>query len=316
MRIMSDIRAANVEAAATIIDSVFLHTPHLEDASLSRAVGRDVVVKLETINPVRSFKGRGASYFMEQVTPGQRVVTASAGNFGQAIAYAGRRRGIDVAVYCADNANPIKVSRMQALGAHVIQTGPDFDTAKQAARASTAGDPDVVFVEDGDAPRITEGAGTIAIELVQAEPDVIVVPVGNGALATGIGCWIKAHHPAVNVIGVSAAGAPAMARAWRTGNPDPADAADTIADGVAVRVPVPSILPAFRAYVDQMLLVDDATIVEALHLIRDTVGMILEPAGALGVAAMLQHSIPGNRIATIATGSNYSDALLHQLTGR
>src|SRR5690606_38664045 len=79
MRIMSDIRAANAEAAATIIDSVFLHTPHLEDASLSQAVGRDVVVKPETINPVRSFKGRGASYFMEQVTPGQRVVTASAG---------------------------------------------------------------------------------------------------------------------------------------------------------------------------------------------------------------------------------------------
>ena len=107
-----------------------------------------------------------------------------------------------------------------------------------------------------------------------------------------------------------------MARAWRTGNPDPTDAADTIADGVAVRVPVPSILPAFRAYVDQMLLADDATIVEALRLIRDTVGMILEPAGVLGIAAMLQHTIPGDRIATIATGSNYSDALLHQLTGR
>lgn len=311
---MGEICPENIEAAAEVIEPIFRNTAHIRDPALSQVVGRDVVLKLETFNPVRSFKGRGASFYMREVDPSQRVVTASAGNFGQAIAYAAAKRGIDVTVYCAKNANPTKIARMKDLGAHIMQVGADFDAAKEAAREDAGNEDRVLFVEDGGAPRITEGAGTIAVELAELDPDVILVPVGNGALATGIGCWIRARRPKTKVIGVSAAGAPAMAEAWRTGKPAATETAETIADGVAVRVPVPSVVPTFRDYIDDMLLVDDEGIRRALRVIRDTVGLILEPSAALGVAAMLQHPIPGGKVATIATGNNYSNELLHELT--
>jgi len=106
-----------------------------------------------------------------------------------------------------------------------------------------------------------------------------------------------------------------MANAWRTGIPAATDRANTIADGVAVRVPVPSIIPMFREYVDDMLLVEDEVIWHALSLVRDTVGLILEPSAVVGIAAIMQHGIPGARVATIATGSNCSEQLLRQITG-
>ena len=312
---MSSPSADSIETALELIEPMFANTPQFRDTALCRALGRDIVLKLETLNPVRSFKGRGASLFMRAVAPGQRVVTASAGNFGLAIAYAGKQRGVDVTVFCAETANPTKVTRIRDLGAEVVVVGGDFDAAKEAAREYASHGARHRFVEDGDDQRITEGAGTIAVELADEAPDVIVVPVGNGALATGIGCWTRARRPECRVIGVSAAGAPAMANAWRTGIPAPADRADTIADGVAVRVPVPSIIPLFRGYVDDVLVVEDEIIWEALSLVRDTVGLILEPSAVIGIAAIMQHRIPGARLATIATGSNFSEQLLRQITG-
>lgn len=313
MRNMSEIRVENIEAAFDVIDPVFKDTPNFSDAALMGALGQEVVLKLEMFNPVRSFKGRGASFYMSQLEKGQQVVSASAGNFGQAIAYAGSQRGIGVTVYCAENANPVKVERMKELGAHVIQTGRDFDAAKEAARAHAAEEEAATFVEDGAVPGIAEGAGTIGVELAEVAPEAVLLPVGNGALATGVGCWLKAHSPQTKVIGVSAAGAPAMAQAWQTGRPIAAETVDTIADGVAVRVPVPDIIPEFRQYVDEMLLVDDQSILRALELIRDTAGLILEPSAALGIAALMEHDIPAERAATVATGSNYSKELLRRL---
>jgi threonine dehydratase len=313
---LSPVRLESIEAAAELIDPVFRDTPQFVDAALSRRIGRDLVVKIETCNPIRSFKGRGADFFMREIAAGTRVVCASAGNFGQAIAYVARARGIDVTVFCARDANPVKVARMTELGATVVPDGEDFDAAKAAARAHADGHEDRMFVEDGDEPRITEGAGTIAIELATATPDVVLVPLGNGALVNGIGCWMKARAPRTRIVGVCAAAAPAMATSWRRGAPVATANAATIADGVAVRLPVPSAVELMRAYVDDVVLVSEDDIREALRLVRDTMGHILEPAGALGIAAAMRHG-PGSgaTVATIVTGSNYSEDLLAELVG-
>ncbi|WBB57690.1 pyridoxal-phosphate dependent enzyme [Streptomyces sp. WMMC500] len=307
------LQVQNIEEAAGLIDPVFRNTPYVEDTALARRVGRDLGLKLETFNPIRSFKGRGADYFMREVAAGQRVVCASAGNFGQAIAYAGRARGIAVTVFCARSANPVKVARMRGLDAEVVLAGDDFDAAKDAARAYADGGPGRLFVEDGREARISEGAGTIAVELAPLKPATLLVPLGNGALIGGTACWTKARAPRTRVVGVCAAGAPSMAESWRRNAPFTTPEARTIADGVAVRVPVSAAVDRMRGLVDDVVLVDDDQIREALRALRDTVGLILEPSAALGVAAALHHRFPPGTLATVVTGSNFSPELLAEL---
>ncbi|MGV9848287.1 threonine ammonia-lyase [Streptomyces sp. NPDC003442] len=303
-----------IDEAARLIAPAFLHTPQFADPSLSRALGRDTVVKVETLNPIRSFKGRGADLFLRrQAAAARHVVCASAGNFGQAMAYAGRARGIPVTVFAAHDANPNKVARMRELGAEVLLSGADFDAAKDAARVYADTRPECVFVEDGDEPLIAEGAGTIAVELAPLGLDAIVVPVGNGALISGIGCWTKARSPRTRIIGVCAAGAPAMATSWRTGVPRTTGPVRTMADGIAVRVPVPAAVAWMREVVDEVLLVEEEDIRRALRLVRDTLGLILEPSGAVGIAAALRHDLGVASLATILTGGNFSPGLLREL---
>ena len=308
------LRVENIDEAARCVDPAFLNSPQVVDASMTGRIGRELILKLETFNPVRSFKGRGADFFMRGVGPGTQVVCASAGNFGQAIAYAARARGIRATVFCAESANPVKVARIRGLGAQVRLGGADFDAAKDAARAYADGGEGLLFVEDGHEPRISEGAGTIAAELAPLQPDVIFVPVGNGALISGIGCWMKARSPGTRIVGVCAAGAPAMAESWQHGSMVTSAEVTTIADGVAVRVPIPAALEWMSEFVDDMILIDDAQLREALRIARDTIGLILEPSGALGIAAALQHGNPDRKPAAIVTGSNFSADLLTELT--
>jgi len=304
----------HIEHAGRVIDPAFLHTPQFVEAELSRRVGAETVVKVETLNPIRSFKGRGAGYLMHDLASDRRIVCASAGNFGQAMAYAGRARGVPVRVFAATTANSAKVARMRKLGAEVILAGEDFDAAKDVARGYASDRQDCLFVEDGAEPQIAEGAGTIGVELTPLKISTLLVPVGNGALICGVGRWLKAHSPQTRIVGVCAAGAPAMADSWRAGKPVPASKADTMADGIAVRVPVPAAVEWMRGCVDDVLLVQEAWIPESVRAIRDTLGLLVEPSAAVGIAAALHYSFDGSRLATIITGANLSAEQLAELT--
>ncbi|XVS64993.1 threonine ammonia-lyase [Actinosynnema sp. CA-299493] len=298
-----DIDLDNIARAAETIDPVFRGTPQYVDEQLCTALGRRVLIKVETVNPLRSFKGRGADFMGATLPPGRPVVCASAGNFGQAVAYVGRSRGFPVEVFVSRSAVRDKVRRMKSLGASVVEVPGDFTAAKDAARdhAQRVG---AIFVEDGRDVAVTEGAGSIAVELLRAGRfDTAVVPVGDGALITGMARWIKEHSPDTRVVGVCAEGAPAVARAW-AGRPVADTPIDTIADGIAVRVPVPAAIPRLRALVDDMLLVPDDAIRDAMALARTTLGLVLEPAGAIGLAAIAAADIPGETIATVLTGGN------------
>lgn len=203
---------------------------------------------------------------------------------------------------------------MQALGAVVTVAEGDFDDAKEQARRHAAARPECVFVEDGEDDAITEGAGTIAIELLQAgDLDTVVVPLGDGALITGVGSWIKKHSPRTRIVGVCASGAPAMFESWRQGRVVATRSTQTIADGIEVRVPIARSVERIRSVVDEIVLVDDHTLIEAMKLAASTLGLLLEPSGAAGLAAIRVHKIPGDRIATVLTGSNVHPKLLSTL---
>ena len=301
---------SRIAAAARAIDPVFLHSPQLAFPALSETLGVDLTVKVETLNPIRSFKGRGTGWLVHELEGATPLVTASAGNFGQGLAYAARARDIAVTVFAAETANPLKLERMRRLGAEVVLAGRDFDAAKDAARAH-AERRGHRFVEDGCEREIAEGAGTIALEMLGggASFDAILAPVGNGSLIIGIGSWMKQHSPATRVIGVCATGAPAMARSWRSGRVETTEAAETIADGIAARVPVPQALAEMTGVVDDMLLVEDREILAAMRLLVSHTGLVVEPAGAAGVAALLTdpERFRGQRVATPLCGGNVTE---------
>ena len=291
-----------IDAAAQLIDPVFRDSPQFVDSQLCAALGREVVVKVETTNPLGSFKGRGADFFVRELDPGSRLVCSTGGNFGQALAYAGRGRGFPVDVFVSARLDEGKVARIRALASEVVVIEGDEDDAKEAARVHAAADSRRRFVEDGREIAISEGAGTIGVELLAAGPiDTLVVQVGDGALIGGVARWVKEHSPHTRIVGVCASGSPAMALSWREGRPVAAPA-ETIASALAVPRPVPDSVARIRPLVDEFVLVDDADMIDAMRIVADTLGILVEPAGAAGVAAVRRHDPDGERLALLLTG--------------
>ncbi|MEO8659044.1 MAG: pyridoxal-phosphate dependent enzyme, partial [Bryobacteraceae bacterium] len=298
-----------ISEAARSIDSVFRASPQFECDTLNDTLGCRLTLKVEAANPIRSFKGRGADYFVHKNGVARPFVCASAGNWGQALAYAARARGGSLVVFAAVNANPLKVERMRRFGADVRLLGEDFDAAKHAARAY-AEQTGAWMVEDGKEPEISEGAGSIAVELLAegAAFDAVFVPLGNGALLNGIARWMKAASPATRIIGVCAEGADCMRRSFVAGSPVEGRAA-TIADGIGVRVPVPEAVSDMRGIVDEVRLVSDLEIIDAMRLLYTHLGQLVEPAGAAGVAAVMaaREEFANAQVATVLCGGNVTD---------
>jgi len=298
----------NIERAASKIDAVFTNTPQFNCEPLSKELGAQLTLKVETLNPIRSFKGRGADFFMSETKStlqDQQLVCATAGNFGQAMAYACRKRSRHLIIYSATNANPLKIERMRSMGAEVRQEGDNFDGSKESARAFCASS-GAHFVEDGRDIAISEGAGSIAVEMMKQRTfDTVLVPLGNGALITGMARWIKHVAPDVRVVGVSSVTADAMEASWRSGTVIERASANTIADGIAVRTPVPEALEDMKGLVDDVVLVSEDGLVHAMKMMFDRAGLVIEPAGIAGVAAVLEHQpLRSERLATILCGSN------------
>jgi threonine dehydratase len=301
---------ANIARSAQVIPSEFLNSPQYNCEPLSDALGCQLTLKLDFTNPIRSFKGRGASFLMSEIQrrgDTRAIVCASAGNWGQAMAYACRSLNLPIVIYASINANPLKVERMQALGAEVRLAGEDFDAAKDAAK-TYAKSINGWMVEDGFEAEVSEGHGTLAIELLARGNvfDVVAIPLGNGAMLNGMARWFKAVAPITRVLGVSAEGADAMEKSWRHQKIISQASANTIADGIAVRVPIAEAVADMQGLIDDVLLVKDAHIVEAMELVYEHAGFLLEPAGAVGVAAIVAYRMQfaGQRVATVLCGSN------------
>ena len=302
------ISLSRIEAGLNRIDRAFLATPQFHSTALSDRLGVRLALKVETINPLGSFKGRGADLFVSSLTSSsETLVCASAGNFGQALAYSARKRGQPVVVFAAENASPTKIDRMRLFGADVRLCGRDLDEAKHTA-AAFANDVGARFVEDGREVAISEGAGTMGVEICNGSRsfDFAVLPLGNGALLAGVGTWLKHKSPETKVIGVCAAGAQAMATSWRTGTIEVTSSVSTIADGIAVRVPVAEALSDLKGVVDDILIVEDDAIRQAMRIVFECHSLIAEPAGAAGLAAVIAHThqFRDARVITPLCGAN------------
>jgi threonine dehydratase len=296
-----DLSLERIEASLERIDPVFLDTPQFVSDRLSSALGREVLVKVETLNPVGSFKGRGTSVLARKLDPTRTWVCATAGNFGQGLAYAARQWDATTHIFVGPDAPRGKVERMQALGASVeVRERPE-----SAAREHAAASADRLLVVDGLDPAIAEGAGTIGVELIGAgQIDTAIVQLGDGALISGVARWLKSHGHST-VVGVCASGAPAMARSFAARRPISNAGTGTIAGALAITDPIPESLARIIELVDEVVLVDDDEIRAAMALIAESLGVLVEPAGAAGVAAVSRHSeaLPGGRVTVLLTGA-------------
>jgi threonine dehydratase len=311
----SDLEPAAIRAIAPTIDPVFVGSPQFVHDGLSARLGQPVIVKVETVNPVRSLKGRGTWVAVRALAadgaigPGRAVVCASAGNFGQGLAYAARGLGVPAVVFASRRANRAKIERMQALGADVVEAGDDFDAAREAA-ADRAADGGGHLLVDGDDDRIAAGAATIGLEVTDAiaagvlpELGAASIPVGNGALIIGVGSWLRAAAPACRVVGIQAAGAPAMTLSWRAGRPVDTNEAATYADGIAARVAIPRAVELMADRVDAMLLVDDDALRAAQSELTAALGITVEGAAAASWAGLLAGPPPDGAALLVVNGS-------------
>ena len=299
----------NIKKARLAIDPVFLNSPQYNCEPLSAALGTELTLKIETFNPIRSFKGRGADFLLSQRSKEKRLMCASAGNFGQAMAYACRKRNVKLIVYAAIKANPYKIERMRSLGAEVILFGDDFDTAKEEAKrvAKLSGIP---MIEDGLVVETAEGAGTMALELTEGKKlDALLIPLGNGALFNGVARVFKELSPTTKMIAVQAAGAPAMVESWQIGKLIVRESINTIADGIGVRIPIQEALNDMQGLIDGALLVKEDSIVKAMKLLHVHAGLVPEPSAAVGIAALMENKnlYAGKSVGTIICGGNLTE---------
>ena len=292
-------------------------TLHRSEA-LTRRVGVESHLKLELTLPTGSFKVRGALYALSREherAPVREVVAASTGNHGAAVAWAACELGIAAQVFVPVGANATKMARIESFGAHLTQAGADIEGARRAAEAHASAT-NAFLLDDATNTDVPVGPGTIGIEVLEQCPTcaTVVVPVGDSALIRGVAAAMKASRPDVRIVGVQARGAPAYYESWRAGRVITTDTADTIADGLATTTPTAHNVAVVRDLVDEMVLVSEDEMLDAMRWLVAEEGLTAEPAAAASVAAMLQ---PGRRwtgpAVALLTGGNVSPELLGRL---
>jgi len=297
----------------------FSATPLRASPQLSERVGTPVHLKLESELPTGSFKVRGALYALwkhRQEREVSEVVAASTGNHGAAVAWAAHELGVPAQVFVPVGANAVKVDRIRSLGAYLTETGTDIEAARRAAEAHAA-KPGALLLDDATDPYVPVGAGTIGLELLEQMPHarVVVVPVGDSALIRGVAAALKASRPDVRIIGVQAVGAPAYHRSWHAGRVIETATADTIADGLATTRPTASNVEGIRRLVDEMVLVTDEAMMNAMRLLVRGDDVIAEPSSAASVAALLQSSLPlDGPVIALITGRNVAPEIEQALS--
>tara|TARA_B100000900_G_C20513984_1_gene689244 strand:+ start:184 stop:1122 length:939 start_codon:yes stop_codon:yes gene_type:complete len=296
-----------IKGAIPLIDPSFLNTPQFISKGLSDIFNCQLMVKIETLNPIKSFKGRGAELLIAQIEEFDPIVCASAGNFGQAMAYACQKKKIPLTVFVSKNANIYKIEMMRSFGAVVKLMGQDFDEAKIIAKTFAA-EQEMHFFEDGEDLETLAGAGTIGLELLKFPDalDTLLIPLGNGALFSGIGRVFKEFSPQTELIAVQSEGAPSMVESIRSQKLITYPSVNTISDGIAIRLPVKQSLIDLEHMIDDALLVSDNATLKAMKLLHQHLGIACEPSAAVGIAAMADNKNRwrNKKIGTIICGGN------------
>ncbi len=307
---------AAIQDAQRRLHGLVERTPLLHSRYLSDAAGGDVWLKAECLQRTGSFKLRGAANMIASLTAEERsrgVITASAGNHGQGVAVAAQMVGAPAVVVMPETASFAKVEAVRGYGAEVVLSGLSYHDAAQTMH-HLAAERELTVVPAFDDERIVAGQGTLGLELLEQAPDIdlVVVPVGGGGLAAGVSAAVRELRPACRVIGVQAAAAPGARQAWLTGRTATYPISQTIADGIAIARPGDVTMPLLRKYLDDIVCVDEEAITRAMVALLERARLVVEGAGAVGVAALLRGMVPcqGRRVAVILSGGNIDMNLL------
>ena len=303
------LQAEGLTDAYQVVRQVFPPTPLVESIALSTLLKRSVWLKLETVTPIRAFKVRGAlvkAADLEAQGEAGGLVTASAGNHGLAVAYAGRRLGCPVTVFVPEQANAVKVAGIKALGADVRRGGRTYRELSGQA-IPFAEQTGAVWVHPFDDPRVIAGQATVGVEIVEALPEVtqVVVPMGGGGLAAGIAVSLLAKAPGCALVGVQMSGADAMLRSIAAKRVVTLDRVDTVADGLAPGTVTERTLAIVGGTAESLVRLEDHELFVAMRFLLERERILAEPSGAAGVAALLRGEVPGTGpVAVVVTGAN------------
>ncbi len=316
------VTAADVVAAQAAIGDVTRHTPVLPSATLSERCGGDVLLKAESLQRAGSFKIRGALAKLHALGDGcaRGVVCGSAGNHAQALALAAQARGVPCEVFMPDGAPIAKVEATAALGARVVIGGATVDDCLVAAHAR-AQESGMAFVHPFDDPNVVAGQGTLGLELLADLPELatVVVPVGGGGLASGVAIAVKSARPDVRVVGVQVETVAAFPGSLKAHKPVAVSAGLTIADGIAVKRPGELTLGLIERWLDDLVVVGEDVVADAMVLLMEKAKLVVEGAGAVGVAALLGGQVVPAQAGTtcvILSGGNVDAGLLATVARR
>jgi threonine dehydratase len=309
---------AGIERAQEQLAPYMDDTPLVRCELLSRALDADVWIKNETVTPIASFKLRGALTHLLRAKDPRGAVTSSTGNHGQGVAYSARLLGLPSHIFLPEVNNPVKRAMIRAFGATLHEVGIDIDAATEAAR-DFAADNGMEFVDDGESLDMMEGAGTVGLECARRLDgiDWFFVPMGAATLFTGAATAVKAIHPGCKCVAVQAKGAPAMVESFHARKSVEA-AIQTVADGLACRIPAHRALHGLITLGDDAMTVSDESMLAAIRAIAECAHVLVEPAGAAALAGAWERrdAIRGKRVVLLLTGANVPlDVLRKALAG-
>lgn len=300
----------DVFEARCVVDRYLKATPLLHSGALSRALGCEAFLKCENLQPIGAFKVRGGLNLISRLTGEERsrgVITASTGNHGQSIAYAARAFGVKAIIGAPEGANPYKVEAMRRLDAEVMLYGKDFDEARLKVE-EIARREGYRYVHSMNEPLLIAGVATAYLEMLQEVPDLdcIIVPIGGGSGASGACIVARALNPQIRVIGVQAEKAPAVYRSWKEGRLVETGFPATFAEGLATRVAFELPLNIIRKHIDDIVLVSEDEMKDAIVLLLETAHQLAEGAGAAATAAAvkLRKDLQGKKVGIMLSGGN------------
>ena len=312
---------AQIEAAAARLQGQVLDTPCVESRTLGQILGCRVFLKFENLQFTASFKERGAlnklATLIESGAPIKGVIAASAGNHAQGVAHHAQRLGLRAVIVMPQHTPTVKVERTRGFGAEVVLHGDTFDQARDRAMAMST-EQGLTFVHPFDDEAVIAGQGTIGIEMLRAQPelDTLVIAVGGGGLISGIATAVRAIKPSVQIVGVQTSRFPAMVNVVK-GTQHP-QGASTIAEGIAVGQPGQITRELVRQHVDDLVLVDEGDIEQAIVMLLEIEKTLVEGAGAAGLAALLKDParFAGKNVGLVLCGGNIDPLLLAAILER
>jgi threonine dehydratase len=312
---------STIRAAQKFLAKYFAPTRLIVAPFLSHKAGKNVYLKLETELPNRSFKVRGAVWALGQrlnLGPIREVAACSTGNHGAAVAYAAKEFGIKARIFLPANCNTVKRGRIVALGAAITESEDSDPASAFMLVAEYAKQPGVFFLNDATDEDLPAGPATIGCEILEQLPETsaIVVPMGDTALIRGIAAAAKQIAPQVKIIGVQAEGAPSYYLSWKEGKVVGTETCETIADGLATRTPEAANVRDVKSLVDEVVLVSEEQMLQAIETLLLEEHVLAEPAGAASTAALLESSNGyGDNIALVVSGANISREVLRLAIG-